>query len=374
MDLFDRTISKLEENKRIKEEGGYNCIPFGLPRFEEALPGIMQGTYYIVTANSGVGKSQFARKYFLINPLDFVINHPDSGIDLKIFYFSMEESADRLMSHLICNRLYEHYNICIDVNNLRSIGRDSILPDEILEKIKETREYFESLEDKVEIYDESINPYGIYNKMKNYAEANGSFTYKDMRFYNDDGTSEVKRVKDQYIPDKPHEYVMCIVDHISLLNTERDSPTKHQAIQKLSSEYFVPLRNRYGHTIVNVQQQAADSEKKQYTVKGDSILEKVEPSLDGLGDNKMTQRDANVVLGLFAPNRHNIDEHAGYNISKLQDNYRSLSILKNRDGMSDTRSGLYFDGRTNFFKELPRAKDGDSMEKVLKFREKEMNR
>lgn len=54
MRVFDRTLSNIEKNKEIKESGGFNCIPFGLPRFENAVPGIMQGTYYLVTANSGV--------------------------------------------------------------------------------------------------------------------------------------------------------------------------------------------------------------------------------------------------------------------------------------------------------------------------------
>ena len=110
-------------------------------------------------------------------------------------------------------------------------------------------------------------------------------------------------------------------------------------------------------------------------MRGDSINEKVEPSLDGLGDNKKSQRDADVVLGLFAPSRHNIEKHAGYDIVKLQDNYRSLSILKNRRfGVSNGRTGLYFDGRTNYFKELPRPDDEEKMERVLEFIRKEKSR
>lgn len=49
MSVFDRALKRIQENR----EREYNCIPFDIfPRFSEYLPGIMQKTYYQVTANS----------------------------------------------------------------------------------------------------------------------------------------------------------------------------------------------------------------------------------------------------------------------------------------------------------------------------------
>ncbi len=50
MSVFDRALKRIEENRNRN----YNCIPFTsiLPRFSEYLPGIMQTTYYLITANS----------------------------------------------------------------------------------------------------------------------------------------------------------------------------------------------------------------------------------------------------------------------------------------------------------------------------------
>jgi len=39
-------------------------------------------------------------------------------------------------------------------------------------------------------------------------------------------------------------------------------------------------------------------------------------------------------------------------VQMLEDNYRSLTVLKHRDGESNIRVGLFFDGATNHFEEL----------------------
>lgn len=71
--------------------------------------------------------------------------------------------------------------------------------------------------------------------------------------------------------------------------------------------------------------------------------------------NKLTARDCLVAFGLFAPERYGIDTHMKYNIGILQDNYRSLSIMKNRIGTPNCKLPLLFNGQTNTFAELPKV-------------------
>jgi hypothetical protein len=76
------------------------------------------------------------------------------------------------------------------------------------------------------------------------------------------------------------------VDHISLLSQEKQFKSWYETIEHYSTEYCrKQMSKHWGFTVVNIQQQASDKEKQQYTVKGDSIEDKLEPSLDGLGDN-----------------------------------------------------------------------------------------
>ena len=54
--LYNRVFDNIVERRDRILSGKINCIPWGLPRFEEECPGIEQGKYYSITANAKVGK------------------------------------------------------------------------------------------------------------------------------------------------------------------------------------------------------------------------------------------------------------------------------------------------------------------------------
>jgi hypothetical protein len=56
MSLFNRVYGNLIDRRDRLLSGKINCIPWGLPRFENELPGIERGKYYLLTANSKVGR------------------------------------------------------------------------------------------------------------------------------------------------------------------------------------------------------------------------------------------------------------------------------------------------------------------------------
>jgi len=56
MSLYRRVYEDIQKRRNRVLSGKINCIPWGLPRFEKDLPGIEQGQYYLLTANSKVGK------------------------------------------------------------------------------------------------------------------------------------------------------------------------------------------------------------------------------------------------------------------------------------------------------------------------------
>lgn len=53
--LYNRVFDNIVERRKRILTGKINCIPWGLPRFEEENPGIEQGKFYLLTANSKVG-------------------------------------------------------------------------------------------------------------------------------------------------------------------------------------------------------------------------------------------------------------------------------------------------------------------------------
>lgn len=60
------------------------------------------------------------------------------------------------------------------------------------------------------------------------------------------------------------------------------------------------------------------------------------------------------MIGLFAPNRYDIKNYNGYDISLLKDNYRELIVSLNRDGEASFTDDLLFNGAVNYFEEAPR--------------------
>jgi len=349
---FDNVFKTIVENKTAKDSGKYNAIPFGLPSLDKHIR-IIKGVQYIITANTGVGKTQLAKALFVNQPYKFIKENPNSGIKLKILYFALEESKQEFMLTLIANRLQEKYGITTSVLDLMSY-KDNSVSESILEKIKETKEYFEELSEVLEVYDHISNPFGIYKTIRDYARANGKFFFKG-----NEVNIEVPGIMyDQYVPNNPDEYVITMIDHGGLLQTENtsDTNTLHGALSKLSAEYLRKnVSKHFNYIPVLIMQQAAEKEKLQFTLKGESVEQKLEPSLDGIANNKEVGRDALVVFGLFAPDRYKISNYLGYNIEILGDHFRSLHLLKNRRGLPNLKKGLFFDGATNVFKELPNS-------------------
>lgn len=296
-------------------------------------------------------------KFLFVNqPYKFVKEHPELGLKIKILYFALEESKQEFMYSLISNRLKEKYGLTITTMQL--MGINYTVPGDVVEKIEECKEYFEELETAIDVIDTISHPYGIYQYIRSYATDHGTHHYKPHVFKHveSDGRvrEETKMVDDYYEPNDPKEIVIVVGDHLSLLQTENGG-SLHDAMTHMSANYGrKKITKFYGYCLALVQQQAADTEKQQYTNAGQSIEAKLEPSLNGLGDNKLTQRDAFIVIGLFAPERYQIERHLGYNVKVLKDFYRCLIVLKNRMGVPNQKLALLFNGASNIFSELPK--------------------
>lgn len=366
MSVFKAVKHQIKKNKQVRLDGGHTCIPFVLiPSLGEILPGVEQEKYYIVTANSKVGKTKLGDFLFVYNPYEFV-STIQSDIKVKVFYFSLEVSKEEKMAQYYSYRLFKDHGIIISPEKLKSRFQNYILEDEIEALVDSYDEEMEKFESVVTFIDNIKNPYGIYKYVRDYAYTHGRHIDKNgVTIPLESLNSNIQEVRDKanlsivdYIPDDPNEYVIVVVDHLSLLHTERGQDL-WTTMFNFSSKYCLAMRDRWRYIPVAIQQQAADQEKQQFTFKGDSVVAKLRPSPDGLADCKLTQRDCNVMLGLFAPHRYKIENYEGYDIDKLGDSYRELCVMLNRSGSGFINLDLYFNGASNFFKELPPA---DKME------------
>jgi|TARA_R110000772_G_scaffold24943_4_gene65457 replicative DNA helicase len=69
LDNYGRLKEHLSKRRNNILSGKANCIPFGLPRFEQIVPGIQQGKFTLVTASTKVGKTKVTDNLFMYNPI-----------------------------------------------------------------------------------------------------------------------------------------------------------------------------------------------------------------------------------------------------------------------------------------------------------------
>ncbi len=312
--------SKIDSGKLGLNKG----LPHGFNRLVEFIPGIQQSTYYLIGAESSVGKSAFVNNSFVFNPIDYYIaNKHKIDLKLKIHYYSFEISKEMMLYKAACRKIWMDYGILLDVNYVLSRGKYKI-SDEHYELVIKSLDYFDEMEDILYIQDIPENPTGIFHKELVYASNNGSGLVDN-------------KLSGDYVPNDPNLYTLIVVDHISLIKKERGFQTK-DLIDKLS-EYMIILRNKLGFTPVIIQQLNRASNDPVRMKMG-----KMEPMLSDYKDSGSTVQDCNIALSIFSPSRYEMDEHRGYKINPkeggLGGRYRSLQILKNRDGESDKTVGL----------------------------------
>lgn len=365
--LFDDITSGLEDNKNKREKGEIIAIPFPFKRFNKFIPGIQRGRYIICTASTKVGKSKFTDFMFVYGVLDWMLNNPNVEIDVKINYFSLEMSKEDKIKEAISYYLYSRKNIILTPDRMDSLYDDYILTDSHLSEIKDLRVIFEFFHSKVDIFDNISNPFGIYKEIRKQAHENGYYVDKNENRLStekiEDGEeSEIIKIF-SYRSTNSNLYVINIVDHFGLLKPEnkhlKSSDPLRATIKEFSSNYALKIRDRWKHIIVGIQQQANAQESVD-----NFKLNKLRPSGAGLGDCKDTQRDVDMMLGLFSPIRHELNEWNNYPIDELRDQYRELSVILNRRGNA-TITNLWFNGASNYFEELPRPDDAVNIAKII---------
>ena len=365
--LRDRVLTNLKERRSRVLEGKINCIPSPFKRFRNDFIGIEQSCYYCITASTKGGKSQFTSYTFIYEPLMFCY-YTNKDIDLKVLYFPLEETPERILQRFISWLLFTHSKgeIRISPRDLRSTT--DAVPQEILDILQE-----EEIQNIINYFEEHIifstetNPTGIYKFCKQYAEENGTVYTKPGKYKDELGTVRETQVFDRYVQNNPNEIRLIIIDTINLIDTERGLSLK-QSMDKMSEYLAKYLRNRYHYSPVVIQQQAFEGEGNDAYK-----LNKFKPSIANNGDSKYTARDSNIVLGLFSPFKFGLAEYEGYDIRKFKDNIRFLEVLISRDGELGGVCPLLFDGAVSAFKELPRPNEVNELNSIYEYLNKLRN-
>ncbi len=352
MSLIQRVLENAKERREKILSGKVNCIPSPFKTFRYDFPGVELGTYYLVSGGAKSSKSKITNFLFLFNSILYAYNHPEL-VRLKVFYALLEEKAENITGKFICYLLYilSDRKIRIDIKTFKSVDEDRILSPEILQLLG-TLEYQSILrffEEHV-VFIPDRNPTGVYHTLEKYAEANGTIHKKKVEGYE-------KEIFDYYEPNDPDEYVLCIIDHISLISCERGMDLRN-SIKKLS-EYLKIVRNKYNYIPVVVQQQNSESLSLEAFK-----ANKIRPTQKGLADSQDPGKDCDVMLGITSPFSWELKEYLKYDITKLRGYSKFLEIVLGRDGESNAILGMYFDGATGYYAPLPKYDNISELNKV----------
>jgi replicative DNA helicase len=304
-------------------------IPMGLPKLEGIIDGVTRETYTLILSNSGSGKTSFALYAYVYKPL---MQHLDDD-DFKILFFSLEMNELSLYIKLLSIYLFETFGIQISFKEILSRKKEYILSDEHYELIQQCLPWIDKISKKLEIYDKSVSANTVYAILKSRLESIGKFVETDTRL--------------SYIPNNPNLIYNVVIDHIGLVRPQQGHSLK-QEIDLLSS-YLVTLREKCGISPVVIQQANREQGNIERFKQGKSAF-----TINDAKDSGNTVQDCNIMLALYNPNRDSLKTYKKYNIEILENNFRSLMVLKNRYGDCDVEIGMNFFGGINTFAELPK--------------------
>lgn len=352
MSLIQRVLENAKERREKILSGKVNCIPSPFKTFRYDFPGVELGTYYLISGGAKSSKSKITNFLFLFNSILYAYHHPEL-VRLKVFYALLEEKAENITGKFICYLLYilSDKKIRIDIKTFKSVDEDRILSSDTLELLG-TLEYQSILKffEEHVVFIPDRNPTGVYHTLEKYAEANGTIHRKKVEGYE-------KEIFDYYEPNDPDEYVLCIIDHISLISCERGMDLRN-SIKKLS-EYLKIVRNKYNYIPVVVQQQNSESLSLEAFK-----ANKIRPTQKGLADSQDPGKDCDVMLGITSPFSWELKEYLKYDITKLRGYCKFLEIVLGRDGESNAILGMYFDGATGYYAPLPKYDNIAELNKV----------
>lgn len=359
--LYDIVKKDILKNKQIKKDGKFIGIPIPFTRLAQYIPITERGHSIGLLSATGAGKSRLLRFLYIYHSYKFAKEH---DYPLRILYFPLEDSKEKVYRNMICHYLYELYGIYINLQELDSKG-NRMLPDFVEEKLIEAKDFFKDFEKIVTVVDGMNEPTQIFNYCQNYALRTGI-----EEEFETEVEGEMLKQK-RYVPNND-VHTLILVDNMSNISLEKGTASDREAIVKFCRDYVRGvLCNYYNFTVVQVLQQDFQTERQSFTRDGDSIIEKLKPSLAGIGDAKTIARSMHLVFGLFHPVRYNIQSYPPvtrnnpdtYRLDILGNRFRSLSILKANDTDFGMEIALNFDAVSEKWTEFP-ASNSPEIEQI----------
>lgn len=346
MSLRQRTVDLID----LGRSDHILAIPTKVAKVDQYIYGTRQACYYLYGAESGVGKTTYVREKHMHVPYELYkqINNP-TLLDVEFIDFSLEISAEINAGAALTRKIWMDYQKVMPVDKIFGWNQASgKLTEEEYRLVRSYDNYMDDFERKLLVIDQETTPTLFHDILMDAAKRNGTFS-REGRWVSECGI---------YTPTNPRKYIIVLVDTVNLADMDSGHDTVKSSIDRIS-RLCVWFRNKCGFTPIIIQQFNAEISAVDRSRYGIST-----PLLRDFEDSKRTTKDANVVFGLYDPQRHlkeGTTTFKGYDISILKSWFRSLHLLKNRNSEPNKVIPLKFDGAVGVFEQLPDATEmGDT--------------
>lgn len=324
MTITDSLLKEIELGREGHNEG----FSMGLPKLESIIDGVTKQTYTTVFSNSGAGKTNFVLYSYVFTPL---MEHLEDD-RFKVFYCSLEMNSSIIFGKLLSMYIFSKYGIELSIKELLSRKRGYRLSDKNYKIVQSCKDWLNKIESKIIIYDKSLNAKVLYKLLMDDLQKMGRFE-----------ETEKRKI---YYPNNPDLIYVVVVDHISLLRPQPGNSLKQEIDD--TSAYLLTLRNMCGISPVVVQQANREQGNMERRKQGVNNF-----TINDTKDSGGPVQDSEIVISIYNPNRDKLSSYRGYDVKKLGNVFRVISVLKSRYGEADVEIGVNFFGRSNWWAELP---------------------
>lgn len=353
MSLFDRYII---DSVRDGLENPNKGIPIPLEKLSKFTNYIERGQYLVIGGKPTSGKTSMMDFIYMINVYKWwrSLGYDEDGnpIDnpnrppLKMFYFNMRTSAKIKWQKWLCLYIKLEYGNVIDIPTLTGqVGKLYDLDEDMIQKIQSAKDFFEDFEnDVMTMINGPKQPSSIYNRVHDYMHEIGHLDKHG-----------------EYILDSEYTGALTFVyvDNTNFLLPETDGFQNMNAegLKRKINEQALTLSRLYK---VNVNIVAPS--KSSYSTK----VKDGEPSYKELG---VFADACDLGIVTYNPYNENNNKYIGYPVEETvirgKQRLRTVTVVRNQDGLENVTVGLWFLGECGYFAEAPHPTQEDLMEEKL---------
>lgn len=318
-------------------------IDNGLPGVSKYLYGTHRARYYLIGADSSVGKTTIADFMFLLRAYMWCKLH---GRKLHVFYYSFEISKQEKSARWVSYFIKLKYNVDIPSDYILGRIPNLMVSDAHMEMVRQAYRFVDEIMSSIIFVEDPVNPTRMFHDMvEHHYEKQGTV----QRGPSKDGKK--KGPIRGYTPRPGTEWDMTLIlcDTINLAMNEQGFDTK-QTID-LWSKYTVALRNLFGTSACYIQQFNTEiTSTFRSAKKGEGPMA---PQRIDFGDSRYTFRDADVVAGLLKPFQYDVATFHKYDVTKLLSYFIAMYLMKNRYGPSQRMLPLFLNPVSGVVCDLP---------------------